>query len=43
MTFLESLLWPLALPYGAVVHLRARAYRTGILRQRREVRSGEFG
>jgi len=35
MKFLESLLWPLTLPYGAVAHLRARAYRTGILRQRR--------
>jgi tetraacyldisaccharide 4'-kinase len=35
VTFLESLLWPLTLPYGAIVHLRARAYRTGLLRQRR--------
>ncbi len=35
MTFIESVLWPLTLPYGAVVHLRARAYRKGILRQRR--------
>jgi tetraacyldisaccharide 4'-kinase len=35
VTFLESLLWPLALPYGAVAHLRARVYRQGILRQRR--------
>jgi tetraacyldisaccharide 4'-kinase len=35
VTFLESLLWPLTLPYGAVAHLRARAYRTGLLRQRR--------
>lgn len=35
MTFRSSLLWPLALPYGAAVHLRARAYRKGILRQRR--------
>jgi tetraacyldisaccharide 4'-kinase len=35
MTFLESLLWPLTLPYGAAAHLRARAYRTGVLRQRR--------
>jgi tetraacyldisaccharide 4'-kinase len=33
--FLESLLWPLTLPYGAVAHLRARAYRTGILSQHR--------
>jgi tetraacyldisaccharide 4'-kinase len=31
----ESLLWPASLPYGAVAHLRARAYRRGILRQRR--------
>jgi tetraacyldisaccharide 4'-kinase len=35
VTFVESLLWPLTLPYGAIVHLRARAYRTGLLRQRR--------
>jgi tetraacyldisaccharide 4'-kinase len=31
----ESLLWPASLPYGAAAHLRARAYRKGILRQRR--------
>ncbi len=35
MTFVESLLWPLSLPYGAIARLRARAYRAGILRQRR--------
>lgn len=35
MTFVQTLLWPLTLPYGAVTHLRARAYRTGLLRQRR--------
>ncbi len=35
MTMLESLLWPLSVPYGAVAHLRARAYRKGILHQRR--------
>jgi len=35
VTFIESVLWPLTLPYGAGVHLRARAYRKGILRQRR--------
>jgi tetraacyldisaccharide 4'-kinase len=35
VTFVESFLWPLTLPFGAVAHLRARAYRTGILRQRR--------
>jgi tetraacyldisaccharide 4'-kinase len=35
VTFLESLLWPLTLPYGAVVRLRARAYRNGVLGQRR--------
>jgi tetraacyldisaccharide 4'-kinase len=32
MTLLQSLLWPLTLPYGAVAHLRARAYRKGILK-----------
>jgi len=31
----EALLWPLSIPYGAVVHLRARAYEAGIFRQRR--------
>ncbi len=31
----ESLLWPLTLPYGAVVRLKARAYEKGLLRQRR--------
>src|SRR5208282_2822023 len=31
----KSLLWPLTLPFGAAVHLRARAYRRGILKQRR--------
>lgn len=35
MTLTQSLLWPLSLPYGAVAHLRARAYQTGIFRQRR--------
>ena len=35
MTLLESLLWPLTLPYGAATHLRARAYRTGLLRPKR--------
>ena len=35
MTLLESLLWPLTLPYGAAAHLRARAYRTGLLRSKR--------
>ena len=35
MTLRSSLLSPLALPYGAAVHLRARAYRKGILKQRR--------
>lgn len=34
MTLWESLLWPLSVPYGAVTHLRARAYRKGILKQR---------
>ena len=27
MTWKDSLLWPLSVPYGAVAHLRARAYR----------------
>jgi tetraacyldisaccharide 4'-kinase len=35
VTLKESFLWPLALLYGAVAHLRARAYLRGILRQRR--------
>jgi tetraacyldisaccharide 4'-kinase len=35
VTLKESILWPLTLPYGAVTHLRARAYRTGLLQQRR--------
>jgi len=35
VTLKESLLWPLALPYGAAAHLRARLYRTGILKQQR--------
>jgi tetraacyldisaccharide 4'-kinase len=34
VTLKESLLWPLSLPYGAIAHLRARAYRKGILRRR---------
>lgn len=34
MTLKESLLWPLSLPYAAIVRLRARAYREGILRRR---------
>src|SRR5271156_3698953 len=33
MTLKQSLLWPLSLPYGAVAHLRARAYRKGILKK----------
>lgn len=35
MRLVQALLWPLAVPYGAAVHLRARAYRTGMLKQRR--------
>jgi tetraacyldisaccharide 4'-kinase len=35
VTFKESLLSPVALLYGAAAHLRARAYRQGILRQQR--------
>ncbi len=31
----ESILWPLTVPYGAVVRLKARAYAKGILRRRR--------
>jgi tetraacyldisaccharide 4'-kinase len=33
VNFAQTILWPLSLPYGAVAHLRARLYRTGILRQ----------
>jgi tetraacyldisaccharide 4'-kinase len=35
MTLKQSLLWPLTLPYSAAAHLRARAYRKGILKSRR--------
>lgn len=35
MTWLQSLLWPFTLPYGAYVRLRAAAYRSGFLRARR--------
>ncbi|HXX45968.1 MAG TPA: tetraacyldisaccharide 4'-kinase [Candidatus Acidoferrales bacterium] len=35
MTLLESVLWPFTLAYGAVTHLRTRAYRTGLLRPKR--------
>jgi tetraacyldisaccharide 4'-kinase len=35
VNFAQTLLWPLTLPYGAVTHLRTRAYRTGLLHQRR--------
>ena len=35
MTLARSLLWPLSLSYGAVAHLRARAYQAGVLRPRR--------
>ena len=35
MTFAEFLLAPLSIIYGAVAHLRARAYRQGILKSRR--------
>lgn len=34
MTLKESLLWPLSLPYGVIVRLRALAYQKGILRRR---------
>lgn len=35
MTLAEIALWPFSLVYGAVTHLRARAYRQGILKPRR--------
>ncbi|HXW62766.1 MAG TPA: tetraacyldisaccharide 4'-kinase [Candidatus Acidoferrales bacterium] len=35
MNFSQTLLWPLTLPFGAAVRLRARAYQNGIFRQRR--------
>jgi tetraacyldisaccharide 4'-kinase len=35
VTLSQTLLWPLTLPYGAVVNLRARAYRSGLLREKR--------
>ena len=35
MNLTQALLWPLTLPYGAVTYLRARAYHTGLLHQRR--------
>jgi tetraacyldisaccharide 4'-kinase len=35
MTLKETLLWPFTLPYGAAVHLRARAYTKNILKRRR--------
>jgi len=35
VTLLESVLWPLTIPYGAATHLRTRAYRTGLLRAKR--------
>jgi tetraacyldisaccharide 4'-kinase len=34
MTFKDTLLWPLTLPYGAVSRARARAYQTGMWKQR---------
>ena len=35
MNLLETLLWPLTLPFGAATRLRARAYQKGLLRERR--------
>ena len=35
MTLTEIVLWPFSLVYGAVAHLRARAYLQGILKPRR--------
>jgi tetraacyldisaccharide 4'-kinase len=32
VTLKQSVLWPFTLPYGAAAHLRARAYRKGILK-----------
>jgi tetraacyldisaccharide 4'-kinase len=33
--FTEAVLWPFSILYGAVSHLRARAYRTGLLKSKR--------
>lgn len=33
MSLRGSILWPFSLPYGGVTHLRARAYRKGLLKQ----------
>ena len=35
MKFTEAILWPASLVYGAVAHLKARAYRTGLRKARR--------
>ena len=35
MTITDTILWPLTLPYGAAVRLRAAAYRWGVLRRQR--------
>lgn len=35
MSLRGALLWPFSLPYGGAAHLRARAYRKGILKQHR--------
>lgn len=35
MTATEALLWPFSLLYGAATHLRARAYRKGLLKSKR--------
>lgn len=35
MNFAQTLLWPLSVLYGAAAHLRARLYRTGLLRRQR--------
>ena len=35
MKLSQSLLWPFTLPYAAAVSLRTRAYRSGLLRQKR--------
>jgi tetraacyldisaccharide 4'-kinase len=35
VNFKQTLVWPLTIPYGAATRLRARAYETGLLKQKR--------
>jgi tetraacyldisaccharide 4'-kinase len=35
VNFLQMLLWPLSVPFGAAARLRVRAYRSGLMQQRR--------